>query len=184
MASPTELEHAVLGVIKLQGPCTPYAIRRTFAESPSSHWSGSTGAIYPAVERLEKRGWVMSQRKLTGKRASREYRTTPAGLAELRKWLRPPLPEPAELMDVDPVRLRVRFLGVLSAPQRTKFLAEATTKLREQARLIEHRCSEARESGDVYSYLTLRGALRSVRHQLDWLAEVRDCLAHPEQALP
>ena len=183
MPAPTDLENAVLGLIKLKGPCTPYAIRRMFADSPSSYWNGSAGAIYPAMERLEQRGLVKSVRKLTGKRAAREYQTTPKGLAELRKWLRPPLPESAALMDMDPVRLRVRFLGVLQPSQRAKFLAEATAKLREQTRVMDKLCDESRESGDIYRYLTRRGALLSLRYQLDFLAEVKDTLAHSDQAL-
>ena len=47
----TELEAAVLGVVWQDGPCTPYAIRQHFLESPAPRWSGSAGAIYPLVRR-------------------------------------------------------------------------------------------------------------------------------------
>ena len=51
----SELEGAVLGVIWQEGPCTAYTIRKQFVASPSPQWSGSAGAIYPLVRRLEKK---------------------------------------------------------------------------------------------------------------------------------
>ncbi|HZE88705.1 MAG TPA: PadR family transcriptional regulator, partial [Verrucomicrobiae bacterium] len=64
----SELEGATLGVVWSEQPCTPYAIRRVFQTSPSPFWSGSAGAIYPLVERLETRGLVRAEATMTGRR--------------------------------------------------------------------------------------------------------------------
>jgi DNA-binding PadR family transcriptional regulator len=61
----TELEGSVLGMIGVKGPCTPYALRREFLDSPSQYWSASSGAVYPLVLRLEERGLI----RLKGKTA-------------------------------------------------------------------------------------------------------------------
>ncbi len=176
MAPRTDLEHVVLGIIQLEGPCTPYAVRQTFAKSPSSHWSGSAGAIYPVVERLEASGLLASSAARTGRRASRLYELTPAGRRTLKAWLRPPLPEPAALMDIDPLRVRVRFLSVLTAKQRTAFLAEAEAGLQEQIVRVTARCAEDKTHGDLFAYLISRGALRTLRARVLWLREVRATL--------
>ena len=54
----TELEATVLGELSIQQPCTAYAIRRAFAQSPTPTWSGSAGTIYPVLERLLRRKLV------------------------------------------------------------------------------------------------------------------------------
>ena len=70
----SELEYVVLGVVRQEAPCTPYVIRQVFAHSPSSYWSGSAGAIYPLVRRLERRGLLESTERRRGSRTSRECR--------------------------------------------------------------------------------------------------------------
>ena len=69
---PTELEAAVLGVIWQQGPCTAYAIRREFQTSDSPRWSGSAGATYPLLRRLEKLELIKSTENRRGKRKQRD----------------------------------------------------------------------------------------------------------------
>ena len=55
---PTEhsvLGYALMGLIH-QKPSSGYDLRKTFAETAMGNYSSSPGAIYPALERLEKRG--------------------------------------------------------------------------------------------------------------------------------
>ena len=51
------LSLAIMGLISQQGQ-TGYDIRKTFATTPLGHFSSSPGAIYPALKRLEKDGWI------------------------------------------------------------------------------------------------------------------------------
>ena len=46
----TELEGAILGVIRLDPSCTAYRVRQVFLASRSDEWSGSAGAVYPAID--------------------------------------------------------------------------------------------------------------------------------------
>ncbi len=55
---PTVLELVILGVFHKKTSSTAYAVAKEFTTSPSSHWSGSAGAIYPIVERLSERGYL------------------------------------------------------------------------------------------------------------------------------
>jgi hypothetical protein len=43
----SEIEGCVLGLLAVDGPATPYAIRKVFLESPNPQWSGNAGTIYP-----------------------------------------------------------------------------------------------------------------------------------------
>ena len=48
----TELEGAILSEIQHRGNHTAFQVRRAFQTSPSIEWSGSAGAIYPAIKHL------------------------------------------------------------------------------------------------------------------------------------
>ena len=172
----SELEHAVLGVVWRAEPCTAYAVRKVFRESPSSHWSGSAGAIYPLVRRLEGRELLRSVAKRGDRRATRLYRLTAKGRRVLRTWLRPPLPPGASLMDVDPLRVRLLFIGALREDEQAAVLAEARERLREQLGRLEEEVRADRAAGDRYRYFVSRGAVLSVRAQLAWLDEVAAAL--------
>src|SRR5690242_14236558 len=86
----SDLEGCVLGCLWKHGASTPYAVRRMFLDSPSSHWSGSAGAVYPLLERLERGGLVASRHAPRGARDGWTYSLTAAGRRRLRAWLEPP----------------------------------------------------------------------------------------------
>lgn len=171
----SELERCVLGVVALRQPCTPYAVRKVFEGSPSAHWSGSAGSIYPLMRRLEDAGLLRSAPGDDGRR-SRSYRVTASGRRRLRAWLRPPLAEDA-WFDFDPVRLRVRFLGLVSAAEREAFLDDALARLAEARERAEATLAESPESEDPWRHATSLGALRQVESRIAWLEEVRDGVA-------
>ena len=114
----SDLEGVVLGLVWADGPCTAYSVRRTVQSSLTAQWSGSAGAIYPAVARLEQRGWIRGQAAATGRRPSRTLEITKAGLEALRTWVGPPLDELGAGIPVDPLRTRLRFLGALPPRRR------------------------------------------------------------------
>lgn len=180
MPRTTELEGCVLGVVWEKGPCTPYTIRRVFQDSPSPHWTGSAGAIYPLVARLATRRLIRADaRNPTGRRGAKAYRITPSGLEALKRWLGPPLPEWAIGVPVDALRTRLRFLGALTAQVRKDFLDEAETRLRDHLRVVEKECRRSRAGGDPFAYLVSRGALSMLQARSGWLREVRHTLEKP-----
>lgn len=84
----TTLEYIVLGLIG-ETPQSGYSII-TLLESGSHRWSGSPGAIYPILKRLEKQGCIMGE-TVYETRPRRVYRLSPTGEALLIDWLRSPL---------------------------------------------------------------------------------------------
>jgi DNA-binding PadR family transcriptional regulator len=172
----TELGHAVLGVIWTEQPCTAYTVRVVFQKSPSAHRSGSAGAIYPLIRRLERRRLVRSVARRGDQRKTRLYRLTTAGQRAFETWLRPPLPPASELINVDPLRVRVRFLGALPSAQRRAAISEARQKLRAFLTQVGAEVRKARARGDTAQYLVSSGVQTSVRAQLTWLAKVEQTL--------
>lgn len=176
----SELEGCVLGLLWEKGPSTPYAVRQVFLKSPSPQWSGSSGAIYPLLERLERRKLVRSKAHATGQRQGTLFSLTAAGTSAFRAWLGPPVPEWVIGIPPDPLRTRVNFLGALPAVKRAKLLRAARKDAERHLHLIEEDCRR-RQSQGAYERLMARGALLMMQTRCEWLREVAE--AAREQAM-
>jgi DNA-binding PadR family transcriptional regulator len=175
----SELEGCVLGIIWEYGSCTPYNIRRKFLISPNPEWSGSAGAIYPLVKRLEARGWIRSKEKETsGGRRSREYSLTATGRKIFHAWLGPPLSLSTIGVPSDPLRTRIEFLYSLSPPDRRNFLSDAIRQIQEQIRVIRKDLKRREKAGTLPAYVAGVGALKMMRARLNWLLHARRILTH------
>ena len=125
----SELECFVLGLVWQIGPCSAYELRRHMQSSPSTQWSGSAGAVYPLVQRLERQKLLKGQSRRTGRRARREFSITSSGLARLRAWVGPPFAPEVVTVTYDPLRTRARFLGSLPPEQRKSWVRGARSVL-------------------------------------------------------
>src|SRR5450432_3482865 len=85
----TTLDALLLFLVSHQGQ-SGYDIRQVFQSTPLGLFSDSPGAIYPALARLEMRGWLSSTVDAGGRRR-RVYERTVAGDAALRAWLALPI---------------------------------------------------------------------------------------------
>ncbi len=121
------MEGATLAQIAKDGPITPYKIKEVYRLSPSAFWSGSAGAVYPMVQRLEKRGLIQSQSSPNDGRKRREYTITSLGKRVMLAWLSDA--ERAGGMGFDPLRTRLFFLDLLNKKQQQKFLQETEENL-------------------------------------------------------
>ncbi len=169
----TELEAAVLGVVWQEGPCTPYAIRQHFLESPAPRFSGSAGAIYPLVRRLETRGLVRSTPSARGRRAQRDFRITRLGGTALKRWVRAPMALGDGTLIHDPLRTRMLFLSALPREEALSFVSDALVVLR---RTLQHSQKDCRENAirqNQFAHFAARNALLVTRARVNWLVEVQ-----------
>ncbi|MBV9095274.1 MAG: helix-turn-helix transcriptional regulator [Streptosporangiaceae bacterium] len=92
----TSFEHILLGLICLS-PSSGYDLKRIMAATPMGVYQPSSGALYPALRRLELKGLVRTHapdRDGESARPRRVYESTQAGRAAHVSWLRTPV-EPA-----------------------------------------------------------------------------------------
>ncbi len=171
----SEIEACVLALISVEGPATPYAIRKVFLSSPSPQWSGSAGTIYPLIERLVRRKLISSKVFLQGKRRGHRISLTAAGSKALRLWLAVPVPEWVAGVPPDPLRTRVRFLGAVDARQQRSFLRDAHRRTQAHLRMVEADCERRRPKGG-FQYLIARGALLSMQSRCAFLREAAEAL--------
>jgi len=87
----TDFEQVLLGVIASE-PLSGYGLKKMFSASPASVYQPSPGALYPALRRLENRGLLQAEKKVSsGRRSQRLYHATEAGRAVHVDWLRQPV---------------------------------------------------------------------------------------------
>ncbi len=172
----TELEGAVLGAIWILQPCTAYAVRVAFRDSPTARWSASAGAIYPLVKRLAAAGLLRGTVSSRGKRQSVRYQLTDDGVAALTSWVGPPLSETAASIPDDPLRARLRFLSVLAPEHRRRVVDEAVTATRAQVARLEEIVAEARQGDDPFWPLAAEGALAVARAREAWALRISEHL--------
>jgi PadR family transcriptional regulator, regulatory protein PadR len=89
MAEPTELLHGTLDALILKtlawGPRHGYAIARWIESMGAEVLRIEEGSLYPALYRLERRGWVETEWGLSEtKRRVKFYRLTPSGRERLQ----------------------------------------------------------------------------------------------------
>ena len=86
----TTTSYAVLGLLAMQ-PWTMYALAREMRRNIRYFYPRAESRLYEEPKRLEALGLVRSDRADTGARTTTTYAITPAGRAELRRWLAEPV---------------------------------------------------------------------------------------------
>jgi len=86
------LDHAILGFVN-ERPRSGYDLKKEFDRSVAHFWPANQSQIYRTLARLTDAGMVeVRVVQQEGKPNRKVYHITDAGLAELRRWLRTPLP--------------------------------------------------------------------------------------------
>jgi PadR family transcriptional regulator, regulatory protein AphA len=121
-----ESSPSLLGILSL-GPMSGYDIKKTVAESIGYFWNESYGQIYPLLKRYAAQGLVtVRTERNSGKPDRRVYALTPAGRAELARWLKQPANPPALRNEL----LLKLFFGGLMEPADLRRLVEDERKER------------------------------------------------------
>jgi DNA-binding PadR family transcriptional regulator len=162
----TELEGAILGAIKQLGAATGYRLRRTFLDSPSLEWSGSAGAIYPAIRRLAEAHFVRAGAARDG-RGSLRYALTAKGERAIVAWLSDV--DRAISPGLDPFRTRAGLWSTLTQRQREKLMKSLV-------QAAAARCVELKLQAPHMEVINRRQAeleLELHRMRLRWLGKYR-----------
>src|SRR5215472_9574916 len=123
--------YAVLGLLH-QEARSGYDLRKIFASTPMGTFSDSPGAIYPALQRLEKQGLVRGQlQPSSGRRRRRVFRPTTSGKRSFRAWQTKAISADDIMHRVDELMLRFAFMDETAGPaQATRFLRNLAGELR------------------------------------------------------
>jgi DNA-binding PadR family transcriptional regulator len=92
MAGPqlTSFEHILLGMI-CGTPSSGYDLKRVFSTTPMGVYQPSSGTLYPALRRLERKSLIRARPAGAEARRRRAYEPTEEGHAVHAGWLREPV---------------------------------------------------------------------------------------------
>jgi DNA-binding PadR family transcriptional regulator len=164
----SDLECHCLGVIWKRGPMSVYSLRKAFLQCPGQQWSGSAGAMYPLVQRLERQELIAAATIAHGRRKSTEYAITRKGLAVLREWVSPPFSPDVVAMSLDPLRSRMLYLDVIDEPQRRAWFERAQLALTVAEEQI---IAWAAENQDAFSRLYAEHGRQEIKLRAELLRE-------------
>jgi DNA-binding PadR family transcriptional regulator len=119
----TEFEQVLLGMIAA-APSTGYDLKQAFATTPLGVYQPSSGALYPALRRLEQRGLLCAEQADAGRGRARRrfvYHITEEGRAAHAAWVRRPV-NPATITTDLPLHL-MRFVMMERVLPRADVLA-------------------------------------------------------------
>jgi len=124
----TELEGAILSEIHHRGAETAFKVRKAFLGSPSLEWSGSSGAVYPAIRRLTAQGLVRGKAQESARKGS-TLSLTAEGVVRLNAWICDL--DRAAGLGLDPFRLRSGLWDQLPAGERVDGLTALLAVVRQ-----------------------------------------------------
>lgn len=171
------VSYTILGVL-LDAPAHGYSIRKHLEETFSKDLGLNDGQLYPALAKLEARGWI--EKEVVEQRSSPTkhlYRVTESGREAFQRWL--------EGVEHDEARERLSFFWRDGFLPRCSFFAnlpadvaaeQVRGRLSETARCAERleavlAESELREA-DPYRRMILEYGVRLQRMREQWLEEL------------
>lgn len=117
--SNSTLSFALLGLI-WQKPSSGYDLRKFFSSTPIRSFSDSPGAIYPALQRLEKRRLIRGRgEEEPGSRPRKVFEITPQGRLAFRRWQSHPITRDDIAHDTDALILRFAFMDEFGEKEAT-----------------------------------------------------------------
>jgi PadR family transcriptional regulator, regulatory protein AphA len=167
----TSFEHVLLGMIFIQ-PSTGYDLKRRFATTAMGVYQPSSGALYPALGRLERRGLLSSEalRTAGGGRLRRLYHLTHDGRLAHLGWVRGPVVPETVSQDLGMHLLRLVMMPhVLPGDAVLGFLASLRTALAGFVASLEQQLTDTTDTGEnPYAQLAVEHGLAVHRASLAW----------------
>jgi DNA-binding PadR family transcriptional regulator len=179
----TTFEHILLGLL-CATPSSGYDLKRRFATTPMGVYQPSSGALYPALRRLDATGLIRAeaQPRQAGRpaRNRRVYEATRVGRAVHSGWLSTPI-EPATVgRDLGLHLMRfVMMEHVLSPGDVLTFLHSLADALAAFVAQLDQFATAA-DLGDRHPRLALEHGLVVHRASLRWARQAIKALSAPE----
>ena len=174
----TSFEHVLLAMISVQ-PSTGYDLKRRFATTPMGVYQPSSGTLYPALERLERRGLLHGEVLQPARGpARRVYRLTADGRQAHLAWVREPVVPQTVSQDLGMHLLRfVMMVDVLPADEVAGFLASLRAALAGFVAALEQATARPDVGGNVGARLAVEHGLAVHKASLAWTEQAITTLA-------
>jgi DNA-binding PadR family transcriptional regulator len=175
----TPFEHILLGLI-CRAPASGYDLKRIFAVTPMGLYQPSSGALYPALRRLELKGLIHTQASADERgqsaRHRRVYEPTQTGQTAHVSWLRTPIQPATAARDLGLHLMRfVMMEHLLSAGEVLTFLQDLAGALAALTTQLEQYSGGAGLT-DRHPRLAIAHGLAVHRASLRWAEDTIEAL--------
>lgn len=176
----TDFEQVLLGVIAGE-PRSGYGLKKMFNASPASVYQPSPGALYPALRRLEGRGLLRAENKVSsGRRALRLYHVTQAGRAAYLHWLRQPVVPATVAADLGLHLMRFALMeNQLPREAVLAFLDDLAGALDSLVSGMEQYLASGAQASRRHAELALEHGIAIHRASLEWTRSAAAALTGP-----
>jgi len=175
----TAFEQVLLGMI-FGRPATGYDLKRRFATTALGVYQPSSGALYPALDRLERRGLLASEASTPGAggRPRRLYELTEGGRQTHLDWLREQVDPASVAQDLGLHLLRFVMMADVLAPEAVlEFLASLRAALAGFVAGLEGQLDSHDVATNPYAGLAVEHGLAVHRASLAWAEQAITRLA-------
>jgi DNA-binding PadR family transcriptional regulator len=165
----TTLDYALLGLLS-QSPQSGYDLRKIFESWALGSYSGSPGAIYPALRRLEREGLIKGEvDATTALRPKKVFRPTAAGRKTLREWLLREIAREDVERRLDELMLRFAFHAVLDSSRATRrFLQSFLSEVEDYLAALDRQRKQIPEETPLQARLALVAGIEQYRACARW----------------
>jgi DNA-binding PadR family transcriptional regulator len=178
MTLATNLEFALIGLLR-QKPQSGYDLRKTFASTAMRHYSDSPGSIYPALRRLQSRGWITAEAKPSDGRGRQVFHLAPAGATALVEWLSQPVTRDEVVWRLPELILRFALMdGNVPRSTAVSFLNQFEEMLGPYVRELRDEFERSSSLMPLNTgLLAFQSGIESMESQLSWVRQARLRLA-------
>ena len=179
--SNSTLGYTLLGLIG-QAPLSGYDLRKLFSTTPLISYSDSPGAIYPALRRLEARGFVRGHvEEASGRRQRRTYQVTPKGRSAFKRWQTQPIRQPDVIRNLETLMMRFAFMDQFAGKAAAlRFLKEFQKELAAYLPTLRQYFKSNRKQMPLSGRLALASGIQGYETLLRW---TRTSIATYERAI-
>lgn len=178
MNNTSTLEFALAGLIGKRAQ-TGYDLRKVFATTAMSHYSDSPGSIYPALRRMEARGWIatgpMREDQAEDPRRRQIFHLTEAGRTALTAWIEQPVTREDTSRRIEELMLRFSFMdGNVPRSTAIRFLEEFERGLGSYLQELRNSWEMMRSAFPLNTgLLAFQAGIESMEAQLLWARRAR-----------
>jgi DNA-binding PadR family transcriptional regulator len=160
---------AILGLIA-EKPQSGYDIRKAFSTTPLGHFSSSPGAIYPALRRIEKSGWISSKiEKKKPLRPRQVFKLTAKGKEVLKKYLLQPVTRNDVIWKMDDLMLRFAFMGnMVNREESLNFLSEFLAEVESYIVYLRQHLESLKNEIPTHGKLAMENGIGSYEMNARW----------------
>jgi DNA-binding PadR family transcriptional regulator len=187
MQANSTLELALAGLLQ-QKPQSGYDLRKSFATTAMRHYSDSPGSIYPALRRMEMRGWITAGPETYADaedtRRRRVFELTPHGAAALVAWMEQPVTRDDIVSRTPELMLRFAFMdGNVPRATALRFLEQFERELSLYvSELLKPSWEEMKSKFPVHTgVLAFQAGIQAMEAQLAWARQARTWLLEDSQ---